>query len=528
MDQLNPDQIKSVIDKAEVLVYKSGKVIYLQNSFGENVYLVLEGNVELLCEKNSNIVTVNSYRPISLFGYDAFAANPVRKTSARAQTDSLVVRMNASELWRIIQDDKNLLFTFTQILKGYLLMTQIGLEGRKPGETIHFIGHFFPLKQILFFLISLSGTLTLGKVISPFIFSKDISGPENIFVVFMSIFFMIVINIVPYLNWIRSQYVITDQRVIVKELSVLRFENRHEMRLPEIIGIAERTNIIGRMFYIGDLIVNSYTGILEIRNISYATVIQKILEKLQSTSSDLEKVAVQKTYDAIMANRIAMDTNATSSQDANEVPNRESWNSLNKGAGFFERLFGLKIYRGDTILFRTHWIELIKRIIIPFVLLTSFQIFLIYLSGENVSWTGNQFVLISSISLMVAFLAWLIYQFVDWRNDRFIITNDQIIDINQKPFGIEDKRTAPINRIQSIRYQRQGLVGLLFNYGTVFIRIGDDELTFDHVHNPLSVQQEIFNRMEQIKRTKEEELLANQRDQVADMIEAYHRMAQKK
>jgi len=81
---------------------------------------------------------------------------------------------------------------------------------------------------------------------------------------------------------------------------------------------------------------------------------------------------------------------------------------------------------------------------------------------------------------LILFL-WLLYDYVDWHNDIYQVTPDQILDIERKPFGTEDKKAAPLENILSIEYERIGFLGLLFNFGTVLIKVGTTTFTFDHV-----------------------------------------------
>ena len=72
-------------------------------------------------------------------------------------------------------------------------------------------------------------------------------------------------------------------------------------------------------------------------------------------------------------------------------------------------------------------------------------------------------------------------------------------------------------------FERHGIIGLVLNYGTVHIIVGESELTFDNVYNPSEVQKDIFNRVfkrEEIKGIKNTQM---QEKQMGDWIEAYHR-----
>jgi hypothetical protein len=73
-----------------------------------------------------------------------------------------------------------------------------------------------------------------------------------------------------------------------------------------------------------------------------------------------------------------------------------------------------------------------------------------------------------------------------------------------------------------VQYKRRGITALMFNYGTVFISVGDIEIDFKDVFNPPLVQQEITNRMNRRIAKKREADTADERKRMADWLTAYH------
>ena len=72
-----------------------------------------------------------------------------------------------------------------------------------------------------------------------------------------------------------------------------------------------------------------------------------------------------------------------------------------------------------------------------------------------------------------------------------------------------------------MRFQRQNFIAQVFNYGTVFIRIGTTELTFDDVYNPSDVQREIFKRKGELEQREKTEFLRQQRNRTANYLEEF-------
>jgi uncharacterized membrane protein YdbT with pleckstrin-like domain len=155
------------------------------------------------------------------------------------------------------------------------------------------------------------------------------------------------------------------------------------------------------------------------------------------------------------------------------------------------------------ITYRTHWFILLGKIFLPtlFLFLT-LTLLILRLVNVFKLLTLSSTVLLCLL-LFLIFGLWWLYQYVDWRNDRYIISEKELIDIYKRPLGVEQKRTAPLENILSIDYERPNLIHLILNFGTVFIRVGEASLTFNNVFNPSEVQREILNAFEQQKSAKQ-------------------------
>jgi hypothetical protein len=123
---------------------------------------------------------------------------------------------------------------------------------------------------------------------------------------------------------------------------------------------------------------------------------------------------------------------------------------------------------------------------------------------------------------MLPFIVWFIWEYVDWKNDIFMVTPDEIIDIDKKPFGTEERRAAQIENILNTEYKREGVIAYFFNFGTVHISVGGSQLAFEDVLDPAGVQADI-NRRRMTRIAKKSEDTANvERERVAAWLAAYH------
>jgi hypothetical protein len=129
--------------------------------------------------------------------------------------------------------------------------------------------------------------------------------------------------------------------------------------------------------------------------------------------------------------------------------------------------------------------------------------------------------------LFFIFLLWFIYDFVDWSNDRFEVTNEQIVDVYKKPLSTEIRNASQLENILGTEYERLGILGQMFNYGTVFITVGSTKLTFEDVREPATVQADIDRRRIAQRARKEEKEKAAERDRMAEWLITYHQNAEK-
>jgi hypothetical protein len=125
--------------------------------------------------------------------------------------------------------------------------------------------------------------------------------------------------------------------------------------------------------------------------------------------------------------------------------------------------------------------------------------------------------------LFLGSLVWWIYQYVDWSNDIFQVTTDQIIDIDKTPFGTEERRAAPLENILSIESKRIGFLGNTFNFGNVYITVGGSKLEFQDVFDPNTVQSDIDRRRMARIAAKGAAQANQERERMAEWIATYHR-----
>jgi len=69
---------------------------------------------------------------------------------------------------------------------------------------------------------------------------------------------------------------------------------------------------------------------------------------------------------------------------------------------------------------------------------------------------------------------------------------------------------------------------MLFNFGTVYITVGNTQLTFDEISRPADVQQQIFARMGAHAEELRQREIDEERERMTEWFKVYHDESQSK
>ena len=335
-----------------------------------------------------------------------------------------------------------------------------------------------------------------------------------------------------YFDWRNDYFIVTNKRVVWIEKIAFIYESRQEAPLRTIMSVGIHRTRMGTLFGFGDVVVTTYVGTIRLGEIAHsettATLIESYWHRSESSNrrEEAEMMArkLQEKLDLPLLDEV--DFSDEVSPSSQEVITSD-FVSQTKEPGFFAWLFSdfirLRYEQDGAITYRKHWFVLIEHMWLPAMLMVlAITAFMLRLSGYLAFIPVTAGIAVVFLFMFVVFL-WMIYVYVDWRNDLFIVTLDQIIDFDRKPLGKVRRRSAPLENVLSIEYERLGLWGYLFNYGTVYIIVGNMRLSFDHVYHPSEVQEDIFYRMgERLEKVRQFEIDA-ERERVSEWIASYHR-----
>jgi hypothetical protein len=193
--------------------------------------------------------------------------------------------------------------------------------------------------------------------------------------------------------------------------------------------------------------------------------------------------------------------------------------------------FQTRVVEGDTITYRKNLFVLFTKTWMPalitFGMATATVYYLFQSTAGRMTSLNPLVILLIGALLTLSPALWWLYNFVDWRNDIYRVTSDRVIDSERRPLGTEITKSAPLENILSMDYERLGLLGVLFNFGNVLINVGSEsKFIFHNIHNPARAQSDIFNHIIAHRRRKQLSDAKQEWDRVSDWLAAYHRQSE--
>ncbi len=516
---LEPVDVEDVFKHAAVYQYEVGQTIYQQKQQANRIFVLAHGNVTLTCKNKSGKITfTEKVYPGTLFGMEGTDALR-RWSTATADETVIVISFNIKHIQSLFHQYPILIGPLESFFQAAKIAHQTHYPWKELDETFFFADHRHPAILLWSLITPIAVWMTGMMGILLFLSSTN---PGNLLAWGLAGGLTIVVGIWGILLWIdwgNDYSIVTNRRVLFQERIIMLYDSRQEAPINAVLSVGRDSTQIGRIFQFGEISVRTYTGVITLPAIRKPELVAGAISFLQhqpmmpiGRRERVEQMA------AALKSQLMGESTGKPLLPEKEQTQRKSFSQ------WLANLFMLRFEQNGAITYRTHWIILFRKTFFPLLIFFFLQLVLLARVVEVI----NVFSLASTVivlgMLVVADLIWWVYQFMDWQNDYYVVTDDQVIDVYKRPLGTEDKRTAPLKNIQSINFKRNGFLGVLLNFGTVYILIGDNQLTFNNVFNPSEVQREIFHRLyaREYKSKLEEEKAEQLR--IREWIEAYNKV----
>ena len=492
-------------DRSDALfIVQNGKACQTRQSKGKEEYL-------------RQLVSGNSW------GEDCLTLRARTPYRVVAITSVLVVRLDRDVLLGLADRIPQLAANFHIGTASTTTLRQANIRWLEDGEAVYFIGRKHPLfliKRLLLPIVALIGMLFATALIAGW--SSD--NQEGVWLVGL----ILTLGCVLWaawnaLDWANDYSIVTSLRVAWMERLYGLYDSRQEAPLSTVQSIDVQTSQMGRIFGYGNVVVRTYTGPLVLPDVEYpedvANIIRQHWEQSRVSSRRQEMSAIEQS----LRLRFTQGASAAGTQAADAGGGSPA---AQVEPGFLQELFAdffkVRIDNHGVVTYRKHWFVLVRSCWKPLLISMLMLGLWVMRLADGFTFVSMSVVLSFAVMIWIGMACWMAYEYADWRNDIYQITAEQIIDLEKKPLGKEEKRIAQLENILSIEYKRLGILGLLLNFGTVYIHVGTSQFTFDEVYDPSKVQQDLFKRMAERQYHKRQQNINEERDRVSDWIATYH------
>jgi hypothetical protein len=508
-----------IADAGEVITFAANESIYLPGDPAEYLYLILDGILNLNAPTPRGNESYGLLETGDIFGIETTDPQGRYLLEAYSVEEGRLFCLGRETVLALMDENPHLKLPFQIMNQSIKMSLRVQLTWRGTDEAVHYISQRHPvflmvrmlLPVILFFsglslltflgMANISGTLLPGLIAAAVALFSGLWG------------------IWSYLDWENDYSVITSQNIAFQEKVILLYDSRLQAPLTAILSNKINSSQIGRIIGYGDLVMKTYTGTIAFPNISHPEIVVGFLEdRFKRMSTQHTEKEKKELRDRIRERLGYIESPAKKKKmpaPGNAPLSFREWMAT---------IFRMRWESGTAITYRKHWLILLSYIILPsffmagLVLLVTLTIF----GSIKILGTGPLMALEFVAFLVIGFWWW--YQYEDWANDIYVVSDDTVVDIYKKPLGYEEKRTAEIRNIQSVEYDQENLAHLVFNFGDVRIRIGDTQFDFENVYNPSEVTADLFRRIDRRKGAEKKRADDEMHRHMVDLAESYHKV----
>ena len=530
---LKENELAGIAAKLNEKTPSANEVIFERGAKPDGFYLIYKGKVNVTRPRENGTDFLAFLTAGDYFGEEALFEKRDRSATITAAEASTILFLSKEDFDELFTQYEKLKPNFLVAIKSRKLARSLRFKWLGSKEVIYFLArrHKIRLYQtllapvfvltapiLLFFWSFVSGATT------PYAVGGIILCADILWAVWRAV------------DWSNDYYIVTNQRVVWVERVIGIYDSRQEVPLSTILAVNVETDQIGRILDYGNVSVRTFVGSIRFDYVDHpsqaADMIREYWERTKATGTQAQKMAMKNA----LRSKLGLTVEAIPQEELPPI-SMEDKNVQKKSLLriVLANIFKLRVEDGGTVTYRKHWFVLLQQVGQPLFYLLLITALIIIRGWYLVQTPNLTFIRPNAAGIprpdsIVVFLlfvtlpltGWLVWEYLDWSNDIFKVTPEEIIDLDKTPLGSEERRSAQIENILSTEYQRIGLMGYLLNYGTVYITVGGTKLEFQDVLDPAGVQADI-NRRRMARIAKKSEDTANvERERMAVWLAAYH------
>ena len=533
-------QIREVASQFRPVRYQADQTVIYEDMPPMKFFIVYKGTVKVTAVikkpfQPSKKFKLYTYGSGNFFGEEALLNDQNNKDIVKTTEDSVILSMERETF-------ESMLEKYPEVEKKLRATSESRRLARSKhyswfdGEALHLMGRkhwFFLIRSLILpiflFIFSIPAILYTFTQLDP-------SAVSSLFQIGSILLMMgaVALAIWNWVDWGNDYYIVTTQRVIWVEKVVALYDNRNEAPLYTILKVDVATSQLGRILGYGNVTTRTYTGTINMDKVANAAELAATIEGLIKRMLQMAKVSELSQIQGDVQKAIGHEDPL--SEDLEELVVKspaEAKTKEEKRLTLSERMqdiLKVRYERDGVITYRKHWYLLFQKSWLPLLLMVIFIFALYFVVPVTITGsTGvNGWVIFFGVLVFMGLIGWLFYSYIDWRNDTYQLTPEQIFQIYRKPLGTELKSSANIENILTINHARENLTGIMLNFGTVTVSVGDTEIIFEGVFNPDQVHQDIADYQEALKRRKSKQKTEDDRKTMVKWLMTYDQEAAKR
>jgi CRP-like cAMP-binding protein len=534
---LKEEQLSGIASKMEEREIGANKIIFQKGDKPDGFYIIFKGRVKVSRPKTDGDEFLAWLTGGDYFGEEALFEDRNRSATITAVDPTTIFFLSRKSFEELLARFTNLKPNFLVAIKSRKLARATKFDWLGPQESIYFIARRHRLLLYQAILPPLLGTILPILVI---VWGVIASSMVALAVAATAVAVLLGYTVWKAIDWSNDYYIVTNQRVVWLEKVIGVYDSREEAPLATILSVGVETDAIGRALDYGNVIVRTFVGKLEFDHVDHpqqaADMIREYWERTKAVTTQSQQEIMR---DAIKQ-KLGLPLDKKKLPDLPPVvPDDKKIAQKSFWLLAFSNLFKMRVEDGGKVIYHKHWIVFLEqawKAIGIFLLMFAAQIWrtvLLIQSTEKAFIYRNSAgsLRVDTLSVVIPFfmlfpIGWAVWEYLDWKNDVFMVTPDEIFDIDRTPLGKEERRAAQIENILSTSYKREGLIANIFNYGTVYITVGGTQMDFQEVLDPAGVQADINRRRAARIAKKNEDSGSADRERFATWIAAYHQNIQ--
>jgi len=525
---LSDDQLRAAAESMQELSFSKTDVVVVEGTSSGQLYFVFEGKAQVSRLVRDVPTPVATLSKGDYFGEQSLLRNHPHNATVRAEAGSVLLVLSRTAFYNLLKKVPSLRDNFLIMVETRRLANKTRFNWLGRDEVIYFLARKHEI--VLLEMLALPAlALILSLVVMSVAFglnSAALSAVAGFLLVLTSAW-----GVWNFIDWGNDFYIVTNQRVVWVEKVIGLYDSRSETLLATILSVGTETkDVLERFFGYGTVVVRTFTGEIRMEYVRFPKQAAAMIEEYWNRTKQAARRSDEESFKAAIRAKLGIQLPAPAAPAAPAPPppaaapapraKAPSWSD-----SFSKRLgdaFNVRIESGAVITYRKHPFVLFRDTLLQ---ITAIVALLLLLPALRLffDWQVAVWQLMIVLLLLAAATGWWIYGYLDWANDLYQVTPEQLVDLYKEPLGKEDRKTAPLESILSMEYERNGVLGMLLNFGTVNIRVGGTNFDFVDVMDPPGVQQDIASRMLARKQKKAETDTKAERERMIEWMAWYHK-----